>query len=202
MITFLRCFNSLRKFYYDHGGAIVGYSDFLPQKFGEALAHLHHCLEELTVLAHDYDDVHGDEPSRAIGSLAEFKKLRQIAMHAKTLLGPDPEDEDDDDEDGSQHSTTKPVLVDILPSSLETLVLVKCDFDILDLLQELLKQRKEKFHALKNIAIGIQKSTSTGGSNDYRGIEEQFKAGYKEAGIELQVVRPGDRMDRALAFMT
>jgi hypothetical protein len=26
----------------------------------------------------------------------------------------------------------KPVLVDILPSSLETLVLVKCDFDILE----------------------------------------------------------------------
>jgi hypothetical protein len=201
MINFLRCFTCLRKFFYDHGGAIVGYSDFLPQKFGEGLAHLHHCLEELVLLSHDYDDNNGDEPARAIGSLADFQKLRQIVMHAKCLLGPDPEDQDDDDEDGSQHSATQPLLVDILPTSLEALVLMKCDSGILDQLQGLLQQRKEKFSVLKNVAIGIEKPTSGNGANDYRGIEEQLKADYKTTGIELEMIHPGERMDRALVFM-
>jgi len=43
----LRCFPSLKKFYYNHGGAVVGDHDFLPQKIGEAIAQLKPCLEEL-----------------------------------------------------------------------------------------------------------------------------------------------------------
>jgi hypothetical protein len=50
MIKFLRYFTSIRKFHYVHGDGSVGYHLFLPQKMGEVLAHLHHCLEELTLL--------------------------------------------------------------------------------------------------------------------------------------------------------
>ena len=74
MIEFLCCFPSLRSFSSTDGGAIVGDSDFLPQKFGEAVAHLHHCLKELILLGSD-QDVSGEEERQAVESFAEFEKL-------------------------------------------------------------------------------------------------------------------------------
>jgi hypothetical protein len=56
------------------GGAIVGDSDFLPQKFGEAVAHLYYYLKELTLLGSD-QGVSGEEERQAVGSFAEFEKL-------------------------------------------------------------------------------------------------------------------------------
>jgi len=122
LINFLQCFTSLRQFLYSHGGPLVGYAEFLPQKFGAAIEHVHHCLEKSTRLVGYYEEVYGPEKAEAIGSLNGFKNLREIVMHASTLFGPNPEDEDEgDDEEGSERSTKRPQLVDILPASLEML---------------------------------------------------------------------------------
>jgi len=113
--TLLSCFTYLKQFYYEHGGVTVGMADFLPQYIGQGIAHLHDFLEELTILGTNCEEIYGDEPPRQLGSLAEFKKLRYIGIEAGILLGSDPEILQ---------------LTDILPVSLETLVIRDCWDDI------------------------------------------------------------------------
>jgi hypothetical protein len=143
MVNLLRCFPSLQKLYYDHGGATVGMADFLPQKLGAGIAHLHDSLEELTLLGIEQDDMFGNDPRRPVGSLAAFKKLRCIGTEADVLFEPD---------------AAKPQLATILPSSLETLVVRMCEDYIYDQLRDLIRVialGKQKFAAFKFIAIDI-----------------------------------------------
>jgi hypothetical protein len=75
---------SVRKFYYNNGGAIVGDSDFLLQNIGVAIAQLKPCLEELCV-TNDGGDNCGDEPMSGIVSLTAFEKLHTVVMEAETV---------------------------------------------------------------------------------------------------------------------
>lgn len=141
MANLLRCFPVLEKIYYDHGGAIVGIADFLPQKFGTGIVHLHDCLEELTLLRiESRPEVLGDEDAGRVGSLADFKKLRCVGTEAEVLFGQD---------------VVKPRLATILPASLEHLLIRRCGDDVYDNLRNLISHKKEKFPALKSIAIDI-----------------------------------------------
>jgi hypothetical protein len=143
MVDLLRCFPSLQKLYYGHGGATVGMADFLPQKLGAGIAHLHDSLEELTLFGIEQDDMFGDDPREPIGSLAAFKKLRCVGTEADVLFGPD---------------AAKPQLATILPSSLEYLVVKMCEDYIYDQLRDFIKVirlGKQKFPVLKLITIDI-----------------------------------------------
>jgi hypothetical protein len=155
MIKFLRCFTSIRKFHYVHGDVSVGYHLFLPQKLGEALAHLHHCLEELTLVGDKRFKQLDPEIRHRIGSLTQFKNLQRIKISVEDLLGSDPQDEDD--EDGGSQPVAKPKLADILPSSLQRLALCKAKNDTVVPLDESLKDKKEAFPLLTNIVVGIPK---------------------------------------------
>jgi hypothetical protein len=185
MIKFLCCFPSVRKFHYVHGDRSVGYHLFLPQKMGEALAHLHHCLEGLTLLGDKPDERFKQfDPKfrQGIGSLTQFNKLRQIKMCVEDLLRRVPRDEDD--KDGRFRRVKKPKLADIFPASLQTLVLCRAVNNILVLLYEFLND-KESFPLLTNIVVGIS------GLRDYC-REEDLKSEYKDAGIQLHMIHPGD----------
>jgi hypothetical protein len=59
LVKILPCFPRLKRLYYNHGGAIVGYDDFLPQYIGRGIAHLQGYLEELIV--YNQEDVRRDK---------------------------------------------------------------------------------------------------------------------------------------------
>jgi hypothetical protein len=148
LVNILACFPKLKKFYYCNGGSTVGYEDFLPQHLGRAIQHLKGSLEELTVVDMEgCGGANGDEEQGSIGSLAGFEKLRHLATYQDFLLKADLEEE------------AKPRLVDILPASLELLVLGQCAGDVLNEVRELLEQRRQseepRFLALKKIIIGL-----------------------------------------------
>ena len=146
----LPCFDSLNKFYYRHGCANGEPVNFLPHRIGEALAHLHDSLEELALLSHEWDTFFEDEEPGPLGSLSEFTKLRCLGTDAEVLFGaPDLEIE-------------RPQLATILPTSLEILVIRRCEDAIYDDLPELLGHGKDKFHALKTVAIDIPKARAGG----------------------------------------
>ncbi|KAE9382182.1 hypothetical protein N431DRAFT_394015 [Stipitochalara longipes BDJ] len=118
LIKILRCFPRLKKLYYENGGPMI--EDFLPQYLGRGIAHLHGCLEELTVIDQQ-GYANGEEEQGSIGSLAEFKNLRKIDMYYECFLKGDPDD--DEDEHGEDR---KPKLVHVLPPSVEQLTIEQC----------------------------------------------------------------------------
>ncbi|KAE9379556.1 hypothetical protein N431DRAFT_159357 [Stipitochalara longipes BDJ] len=148
----LTCFVALQRLYYDHGSATVGMADFLPQRIGEGIAHLHDSLEELTLFGTEYDEISGEEARGSLGSLAEFKKLRCIGTEAEVLFS------------RLDFASAKPKLINILPASLETLVIRLCDDDIYSQLREFVRHGKDKFPVLKTVAIDIP-SAREGGLN-------------------------------------
>lgn len=118
-------------------------ADFLPQKAGErhTVVHLHDCLEALTLLGNEYNEIYGDEPRRPLGYLAHFKKLRCIGTDGLILFGTD---------------SVKLQLVDSLTAAFETLVIREFDDDIYAQLRGIFSHGKRKFTALETVAIGIR----------------------------------------------
>jgi hypothetical protein len=134
---FLRHFTSLRKFEYEHAGAIVGGSDLVPTAIGRGLSHLTESLEELDVTNWDLnwmgsEDTDSFEP---ISSLAEFQRLRTIEATAYVLLGKE-EVPTADGAFGWPWYTDEAVqnFIESLPVSLEHLVIKDCSVAIFDCL--------------------------------------------------------------------
>jgi hypothetical protein len=71
-------------------------------------------------------------------------------------LGSDPRDEDHENwEEPYPRPSEKSKLADILPYSLQRLVLCKSKYDTVVSLDEFLKDKKEAFPPLTNIVVGI-----------------------------------------------
>jgi len=186
LVKILRCFPRLKRLSYDNGGAVVGYEDFLPQYMGRGIAHLQGYLEELIV--YNQEDVNGDEEPRSIGSLVEFKKLKKIDLWYYCLLAADA---DDDKDEGGEEG--RPRLVDVLPASLEQLVLWQCKPDILDQLRDVLEQRQigSSFLALKKVHIRfMDKSTEDASPETMREMKrvgDELVADAKEMGVDVVI---------------
>jgi hypothetical protein len=114
----------------------------------EALANPRHCLEELTLFGSDLE-IHGEDQAQAIGALLDFQKLRKITIYAHGRFGPDLVD---GESESQNHHKTK--MVDIVHASLGTVLLLKCDFDVLDKLRKFSK-RQGGIPVLKSITISI-----------------------------------------------
>ena len=197
LIEILRCFPFLKKFYYDHGGSIVGNSDFLPQKVGQAIAHLRPCLEELVVTNDEQDEAYGEEEMRGIGSLAKFEKLHTVVMDTPTLLGPLDEDSAVESGHGSDNAT-KLRMVDILPRSLKRLGLSGCREGILEQVREVMERKEELVPVLDEITLNYRDPRPGGGDRAKRGephiypgynkdVADSLKLDCKAAGFNLAV---------------
>jgi hypothetical protein len=168
LITFLRLFTSLRKFSYSHVGREDEDTDFLPQEFGQAIAHLLPCLEELEISG-AWEEFEELKTAREIGSLAEFERLKSIDVDWSTLFG------FPSGEDGSMPVVR---LCEVLPRALERLVLrhsggLCCEEN----LRELLWVVEERFPKLKRIEMrGSHR-------NDSGALTRDFKA----KGVELLI---------------
>lgn len=138
---FLHHFPLLRRFSYNHVAEEQG-PDFLPQRIGRAIAHLRPCLEELEISSLCEQNGKYTTP-REIGSLAGFERLRSIDVEGNILFGDiDPED----------WSTPLWNLGDILPGTLESLIIRNFDSQSFDL-RELLPVKEEKFPELKRVQV-------------------------------------------------
>ena len=200
LVKILRCFPKLKKLYYKDGSAAVSAADFLPQYLGRGIAHLHDCLEELTVCDKDVSPI-GDEEPAFIGSLAKFKKLRKLNVNQVCLLKDD--SKDDEDEPGED---LKPRLADLLPASLEQLTVWQCDSEIMVELWDFLDHRKgiSSFLALKKVYIGFQEKYSSVSytppemMRQQRRVENELIAKAKEIGVDVEIAprkfMPGGRI--------
>jgi hypothetical protein len=135
---FLQHFTSLRKFEYEHAGAIIGDADLVPTAIGRGLSHLKRSLEELEVTNWDInwmisDDNDSFEP---ISSLAEFEKLRTIEATAYVLLGKEEMPNADDGGYGWPWYSDEAVqtFIESLPISLEHVIIKDCSVAIFDCL--------------------------------------------------------------------
>jgi hypothetical protein len=166
LITFLRLFTSLRKLSYNHVAREQENPDFLPQEIGQAIAHLHPCLEELEIS--NLGEESGEwTTAREIGSLAQFERLKSIDVDWSILFG---------FPSGLDGSTPVVRLCEVLPKALERLVLrhsggMCCEEN----LRELLWVVEERFPELKRIEM---KGTHC---NDSGALTRDFKA----KGVEL-----------------
>ena len=135
---FLQTFTSLRKFEYEHAGAIVGKADLNPAAIGRGLSHLKGSLEELEVTNWDINWITSDnnESFEPISSLADFERLRTIEVTAYVLLGKEVLPNVDDNRYGWPRYSDETVqnLIESLPVSLEHLVLKDCSAAIFDCL--------------------------------------------------------------------
>jgi hypothetical protein len=200
LINFLRCFPCLKKLSYDHGGSIVGDSDFLPQKVGEAITHLKPCLEELLITNNTQEDVYVEEEMEAMGSLAGFEKLHTVVTSTKILLGPwdeEIDDEADDEENGSAEASNLR-MVDVLPRSLKVLGLSGCRRGVMDQVREVIERKDELVPALEGITLqyrdprpGVGDGATRGEPHIYPGydkeVAEKLKDDCKAVGVDLVV---------------
>jgi hypothetical protein len=180
----LRCFPSLKVLHYGNAGSNVGYEDFLPQHLGRAISHLHETLEELSVLSYE-NFIGGDEIPGPIGSLTSFKKLKRITTYYECLLTSNPEIPFD-----------RPLLSNVLPSSLEVLGLSQCEPDILMHVRHVLRQHVLglNFPSLKRIALAIVPDADLGivlrRAEDLNPNEEGLIAEGAAIGISIRIVHP------------
>jgi hypothetical protein len=140
---FLRHFTSLRRFEYEHAGAIVGDSDLVPAAIGRGLSHLTESLEELDITNWDINWILSDDDDsfEPISSLAEFEKLRMIEATAYVLLGKE-EVPNADETFGLPWYGDEAVqnFVETLPVSLEHLIIKDCSVAIFDCLAKWLDE--------------------------------------------------------------
>jgi hypothetical protein len=143
IVQFLKGFKCLKKFHYDHSGpASFDYYPIMPQDFGSGLAHLKPFLEELVIL-HDGKEISWDqrgEGPRSIGRLTGFERLKSITMNSDILLGFTPFTAKQlrlcqETNHSRQH------LVEILPTSLQTLSITNCGLGILDQIHEIMTRK-------------------------------------------------------------
>ncbi|PVH88975.1 hypothetical protein DL98DRAFT_580521 [Cadophora sp. DSE1049] len=143
---FLPCFASLEILSYQHAGAIVGCSEFLPRSFGAGIQHLKHCLKSLEIFGTpEYTD---DERALGIGSLRAFESLVSISTEQKILLGPDLVlDQESEDDEEPVH------LLDVVPKSLVRLRLRQCRLGIMDEFEGVLEQKDRATPNLEHVAF-------------------------------------------------
>ncbi len=100
-------------------------------------------------------------------------------------------DTDDDNDEGGEEG--KPRLVDILPASLEQLVLWQCKPDILDQLRDVLEQRQigSSFLALKKVHIRFMDKSTVDASpetmREMERIEDELVADAMEMGVDVVI---------------
>jgi hypothetical protein len=142
---FLRHFTRLRKFEYEHAGAIVGDSDLVPMAIDRGASHLVESLEELDITNWDINWILSDDTDSfdPIHSLAEFKKLRIIEATAYVLLGKEEVPNHNEGADfglpwyGDEAVQT---FIESLPVSLEHLTIKDCSVAIFDCLAKWLEE--------------------------------------------------------------
>lgn len=156
--SFLRSFSCIRRLSYEH---VAAREDFLPQEIGKSISHLKHCLEELDISSEVEENGYNTSPQQ-IGSLAGFDKLRRIDLAGPDLLGyPNWED----------GATPDIKLINILPKSLETLVVGASDSQGEERhLRELLAAKEKDFPYLKRVKVKWR------GIHDPEGMKRDFIA--------------------------
>jgi hypothetical protein len=86
MTPFLRCFPSLKRLSYNHGGALTAVPVLEPPKIIEAFEHLKPCLEKLIIIS--FEPYTSFELGRfPIASLADSQKLTLTETTISVLLG-------------------------------------------------------------------------------------------------------------------
>ena len=190
MVKFLRRFPNLRKFRYLHRDSGVVSHLFLPHKMGEGLAHLHHCLEKLTLLGDPRSKRSKTESQQGIGPLTQFKKLRRIKLCVDDLF----EFHAIDDED--EKPSEKPKLANVFPASLQILVLCEAENSILTLLNDFLND-KESFPLLTDIVVRITELRDAHQDS----AEEKLKSNYEDFGVQLHLLHRGDTVGGVVAAL-
>lgn len=140
---FLRHFTSLRRFEYEHAGAIVGDADLVPTAIGRGLSHLTDSLEELDITNWDINWILSDDSDsfEPVSTLAEFERLRTIEVTSYVLLGKE-EVPNAEETFGLPWYGDEAVqnFIEGLPVSLEHLVLKDCSVAIFDCLAKWLDE--------------------------------------------------------------
>lgn len=172
-IEYFRRFKSLEQFKYWHEGATVGDADFLPQRWGRAIAHLAPTLQKLVLDGEP--DSNQDEQPDALGPLIKFQCLKELSTNCDILFGPNV------DINGVQ--TVR--LIDILPKSLERLCISLCGPQVVAQLTELLAKKEEHVPLLKEVVVQIHHVHSA-----QFGIEFALLAVCGAAGVALNYTNP------------
>lgn len=171
---FLRHFTSLRRFEYEHAGAIIGNADLVPTAIGRGLSHLKRSLEELEVTNWDINWMISDDDDsfEPISSLAEFERLRTVEATAYVLLGKEEMPQADGGGYGWPWYSDEAVqnFIESLPVSLEYLVIKDCSVAIFDCLARWLdegippklKRVKVIFNPDNEIEAPKRKGSTTG----------------------------------------
>ena len=157
IITFFRCFSSLERLYYQHGGPTEQQHPFEPPYLMAALNHLKPCLKEITIF-NDAKPGSSELESYPIGSFAAFRILTSIDADASILVGTMPYVSDgssSDDHDGVIDPFKRSQrLVDAIPKTLEHLSIRNCDTNIVPYLFELIPQKVSCSPNLKRLSLG------------------------------------------------
>lgn len=158
LIWMLERSKGLKGFYYEYGGSTVGFAEFVPSEFRDAL--LRYCkgtLERLT-LATAYDDGYGyGEHKRFAGSLQDFEVLEMVDMPLEMLVDSDDNELDSDCNSIVSDTPRLEKLVDTLPASLQILRIpgpLRDTDELVDQLMSLLERKEESQPKLTKIAIG------------------------------------------------
>lgn len=133
---------------------------------GTALRHHKHSLEVLRIDDMDNEYIRNSPPSGAIGSLKDFEKLVSLDLEQHYLLGPvevgsgrEPETSDSSGNgaepvNGQTINANQQIrLLDLLPPSLEALVLRDCDVTIVPQLCDIYARGSRQLPNLKRIGI-------------------------------------------------
>jgi hypothetical protein len=186
-------FRHLERLYYEHGGALVGYSSFEPPRVMAAIAHLKPCLKDLTLISDDADFMDDEFETYPIGSLAAFEKLTSIDVNSYILIGGEPED-DDEDVINSEGFSNRQRLVDSVPPTLKYLSLRDCQEHHAEQIFDLVTQKASKTPLLEQLnlhwqAIKYPNEPSPSTPTKHPGFSEEEAAGLiiacEAAGIEI-----------------
>lgn len=150
MPQFLKRFSKLETLYYDHGCS--GYVCFEPPRMMAALNELKSSLRSLSVFDNTDESESEGGPLQEfpMGPFEGFDKLRRLEMSPRLLFG----SLDEDRVLEGFHS--KRNIVEALPSAIEELIFVGCDYDEA-FLPELISSKSTHFPALQSIDTGWQK---------------------------------------------
>lgn len=114
-----------------------------------------------------------------MGSLITFEKLRTISTNAKFLLGQSLVPDEAYDDDDADQPPPQLRMINILPKSLETMVLNHCDVGNLDQAIELIKQKDVSVPHLESLTLNYHDSRGDSWGRRQRG-ETNIYPGYEE----------------------
>ncbi|KAJ5196723.1 hypothetical protein N7449_007202 [Penicillium cf. viridicatum] len=109
MREWVQACKALKSFRVFHGAGVVSWDDFQPRKIYDSLSLQKSTLESIWVEAHEV--VHGDHDDEWLESFVGFTALELICASLPNLVGFD------------EHNLPVRELLNVLPSSLETLYL-------------------------------------------------------------------------------